>query len=173
VNDDRKRLMPEILPKPFTASPATSVRQRVLKHLNLLVAAGATTVTLACQPYAVVDPLPPPARCRTTGSVLDALEVSAMTDASGVLVRIQLTDGWGEIRLLQVMEVMGGVADRVALDSAPPEIHLKPDGPAATLELKLATECAGKPATTVRLVLSPVAGGTGYTVTTSDEGGGP
>jgi hypothetical protein len=62
----------------------------------------------------------------------------------------------------------------VALDSAAPEIHLKPDGPAATLELKLATECAGKPATTVRIVLSPVAGDTGYTVSTSDEGpGGP
>ena len=78
MNDDRKKLMPEILPKPATASPSTSVRQRVLRHLNLLVAAGATTVTLACQqPYGVVDPLPEPARCRTTGSVLDMLGVSA------------------------------------------------------------------------------------------------
>jgi hypothetical protein len=168
VNDERKKLMPEILPKPGTASPSTSVRQRVLKHLNLLVAAGATTATLACQPYAVVDPLPPPARCRTTGSVLDALEVSALTDASGVLVRIQLTDYSGEVRLLRVMDVVGGVADRVTLDSASPEIHLKPDGPAATLELKLATECAGTPAATVRIVLTPDAGGASYTVTTSD-----
>lgn len=178
MSDERKRLMPEILPKPQTASPSTSVRQRVLKHLNLLIAAGATTATLACQPYAVVDPLPPPARCRTTGSVLDTLEVSAMTDASGVVVRIRITDEWGAVRLLQVMEVKGGVADRVALDSAQPEIHLIPDGPAATIELKLATECEGRPAATVRIVLSPGAGDAGmagYTVTTSDEGkdGGP
>ena len=49
-----------------------------------------------------------------------------------------------------------------------PEIHLKPDGPASTLELKLATECAGTPAATVRIVLTPTEGGAGYTVTTSD-----
>ncbi len=178
MNDERKRLMPEILPKPGIASPSASVRQRVLKHLNLLVAAGATTATLACQPYAVVDPLPPPARCRTTRSVLDALNVSAQADASGVVVRIQITDYSGDVRLLRVMEILGGVADRVALDSAQPELHLIPDSSASTIDLTLATECAGSSATPVRIVLRPDAGDAGmpsYSVTTSDEGkdGGP
>jgi hypothetical protein len=176
MSDDRKKLMPESLPKPATAHPSTSVRQRVLKHLNLLVAAGAATATLACQPYAVVDPLPPPARCRTTGSVLDALEVSALTDASGVAVRIQNHDYSGDVRLLRVTEVTGARVDSAALDSAPAVIHLTPDHPASIITLKLATECAGTSATTIRIVLQPVGGDAGmgeYSVTTSDESSGP
>jgi hypothetical protein len=78
-----------------------------------------------------------------------------------------------------VLEVMGGVADRVALDRAQPEIHLIPDSPTSELDLKLATECASAPANTVRIVLTPDSAGDagvqGYSVTTSDAGkdGGP
>ncbi|WP_224372148.1 hypothetical protein [Hyalangium versicolor] len=179
MSDDRKKLMPEILPKPVAASGAASVRQRVLKHLNVLIAAGTTTVTMACQPpYGVVDPLPPPARCRTTGSVLDVLDVTAWPGTSGVLVRIYVNDESGEVSLRQVVETLGGVADRVNLDGYPAEIHLIPNSPNATIELKLATECARNPAATVRIVLRPNTedgGATGYSVTTSDDSqaGGP
>lgn len=170
MNDERKKLMPELLPKPQTAIPSTSVRQRVLKHLNLLIAAGATTATLACQPYGVVDPLPPPAKCRTTGSVLDVLNVLAFTDTSGVTVRIWIESE--EVRLLRIMDVTGAVAAQAELDTGQPWIHLIPDSPAATITLKLATECAGMPAAAVRIVLTPGAGDSGmegHTVTLSDE----
>ncbi|MCY1082142.1 hypothetical protein [Archangium lansingense] len=95
MKDDRKRLMPEILPGPGPVVSSTSVRQRVLRHMKLLIATGAATTTLAACPYGVVDPLPPPARCRTTGSVLEDLRVEVRPSAPGgeVVVELHLDEG--------------------------------------------------------------------------------
>ena len=109
MKDDRKKLMPEVLPHPAAAAPSATARQRVLRHMKLLIATGAATTTLAACPYGVVDPLPPPARCRTTGSVLDVLQVTAEPDGTGgVVVRINVNDvGAEEARVLAVLDLTG------------------------------------------------------------------
>ena len=56
MKDERKRLMPEILPGPGPMVSSTPVRQRVLTHMKRLIATGAAATTLvAC---------PPPVRLR-------------------------------------------------------------------------------------------------------------
>lgn len=72
-NDDRKRLMPEVLPRPNRSSGGPGPRERTRLHMNkLLSAAAAASAALAgCHDppvaattgYGVVDPMPPPARC--------------------------------------------------------------------------------------------------------------
>jgi hypothetical protein len=183
VKDDRKKLMPEILPQP-AAAPSATARQRVLRHMKLLIAAGAATTTLAACPYAVVDPLPPPARCRTTGSVLEGLQVAAQPDASGgVVVWVSPSDEeYGEVRFLRVFDLTGATEGTIHLQQDPAEIHLKPDSPDATIEFKLAVECEGAPANMLRITLRPAspdagtdAGTSPYTVTVTETGtdGGP
>lgn len=183
MKDDRKKLMPEVLPPPAVV-PSATARQRVLRHMKLLIATGAAATTLAACPYGVVDPLPPPARCRTTGSVLDVLQVVAerMPDGS-VVVRIDVNDaGAEEVRFLQLLDLTGATAGSVSL-YLPAQIQLKPDSPDATIDFKLTVQCAGAPANTVRITLRPATpdGGTDagtagpYTVTLTEAGadGGP
>lgn len=178
MKDDRKKLMPEVLPQPAAVVPSATARQRVLRHMKLLIATGAATTTLAACPYGVVDPLPPPARCRTTGSVLDVLQVTAEPDGTGgVVVRINVNDvGAEEVRFLAVLDLTGATVGSTYL-YLPAEIHLKPDSPGATIDFKLAVECAGAPANKVHITLRPATSdggtdaGTGpYTVTVTDGG---
>lgn len=183
MKDDRKKLMPEVLPQP-AAVPSATARQRVLRHMKLLIATGAATTTLAACPFAVVDPLPPPARCRTTGSVLDELQVSVAPDASGgVVVRLSVFDDYsGEVRFPRVLDLTGATEGQHELQGNPAELHLKPDSPDATIDFKLDVECAGMPANRLRITLRPTTpdagtdAGTGhYTVTVTETGtsGGP
>lgn len=182
MKDDRKKLMPEILPQP-AAVPSATARQRVLRHMKLLIATGAATTTLAACPFAVVDPLPAPARCRTTGSVLDDLYVSAEPDASGgVVVWISSNVGLEEVRFLRMLELTGATEGKSNLLQNPVEIHLKPDSPGATIDFKLSVECVGTSTSLVRITLRPAssdagtdAGTPSYTVTVTESGtdGGP
>ena len=174
MKDDRKRLMPEILPGPGPVVSSSPVRQRVLQHMKLLIATGAATTTLVACPYGVVDPLPPPARCRTTGSLLEDLRVSARPGSPGeVVVELYLDEsGYSDVKFLRVVEVTGATTGKVTLEGYPAKIHLKPDSPDSTLTLTLAAECVGVPKA-VRIELRPVtpdagAGSTDYTVTVSD-----
>ncbi len=76
-HETRKTLMNEQLPAPSVV-PDKPVRERVLKHLREVLTAGATMALAAgCSPFAVVDPLPPPAKCREVGSVKRALTIDA------------------------------------------------------------------------------------------------
>jgi hypothetical protein len=173
MSDERKRLMPEILPGPGPAVSSTSVRQRVVRHMKLLIATGAATTTLVACPYGVVDPLPPPARCRTTGSVLDDLQVTAQSVSSGeVVVDLYLdAGGYGEVKLLRVDQVLGAVTTQVKLEGYPAQVYLRPDSKQSTITLTVTAECVGLPAQAVRIELRPVssdAHGTNYAVTVSE-----
>ncbi len=65
---DRKKLMNEVLPAPNVMTPNQSVRDRVTHKMRVALAAGMATATLnGCPPFAVVDPLPPPAACADKG----------------------------------------------------------------------------------------------------------
>jgi hypothetical protein len=69
--------MNEQLPPPSVV-PDKPVRERVLRHMREVLTAGATLALAAgCSPFAVVDPLPPPAKCRELGTVKDALTIDA------------------------------------------------------------------------------------------------
>lgn len=182
MKDERKRLMPEILPGPGPVASSTPVRQRVLKHMKLLIATGAATTTLVACPYGVVDPLPPPARCRTTGSVLEDLRVEVRPGAPGeVVVELHLDEGgYGDVKLLRVAGLTGAATGEVRLQGYPAEVHLMPDSEDSTIRLTLAVECAAVPVNAVRIELRPLApdagaGSSGYTVTVSDAvpDGGP
>lgn len=182
MKDERKRLMPEILPGPGPVVSSTSVRQRVVTHMKRLIATGAAATTLVACPYGVVDPLPPPARCRTTGSVLEDLHVQVRAGAQGeVVVRIFLQFGADDdVKLLRVAGVTGATPGEVRLEGDPAEVHLKPDSEGSPIVLTLDVECAAMPVNAVRIELRPLApdAGTGspaYTVTVSDAApdGGP
>ncbi len=85
-----KRLMNEQLPAP-TVRPTSPARDRVLKHLREVMGAGATMALAAgCTPFAVVDPLPPAAKCRDVGTVHGALTISA-TEVAGATRSVLLT----------------------------------------------------------------------------------
>jgi hypothetical protein len=65
---DRKRLSNEVLPAPNVITPGQSVRDRVTQKMRVALAAGMATATIqGCTPFAVVDPLPPPAACADKG----------------------------------------------------------------------------------------------------------
>lgn len=72
-----KKLMNEQLPAPVIAR-RDAPRDRVLRHMRDALAAGASVALLTGCPFAVVDPLPPPAQCRSMGA--DALVTATVTE---------------------------------------------------------------------------------------------
>ncbi|MFO0598877.1 MAG: hypothetical protein U0228_26455 [Myxococcaceae bacterium] len=94
----RKILMPEVLPRPMSF-PGTAARARVIAHLRLLATTGVATLSLAACPFLVVDPLPPPAKCRSNGGGLsgDLLGTvspgGTLTTDGGTTVDAGLADG--------------------------------------------------------------------------------
>jgi hypothetical protein len=79
-----RTLLPELLPRPSAAAPATP-RERVVNHAKLILerfrglktTAGAALLGLQCSGYGVVDPLPPPAHeCKELSDPLDQIEVT-------------------------------------------------------------------------------------------------
>ncbi|MFO0598878.1 MAG: hypothetical protein U0228_26460 [Myxococcaceae bacterium] len=92
----RKILMPEVLPRPMSF-PGTAARARVIAHLRLLATTGVATLSLAACPFLVVDPLPPPAKCKTSGVSADLVaDVTAggnLRGDAGVLSDGGLPDG--------------------------------------------------------------------------------
>ncbi len=86
-----KKLMNEQLPAPQKSEPAASARERVLSHMKSLVKVGAASVVVsACTPFAVVDPLPPPARCKTNNDVLSELSAVATRADGGAVITLAI-----------------------------------------------------------------------------------
>jgi hypothetical protein len=142
----KKKLMNEQLPAP-QKSDDTRVRERVLSHMNKLVKVGAASAVLAaCPPFGVVDPLPPPARCKTMNDVLSELTATASSvDGSTdiTLVIDAKTDYASGVELNMAGGTIGGSIrslDR-ATDSKKMTITLTPT--AATVELTLTVTCDG------------------------------
>ncbi len=79
-----RKLSNEVLPAP-TVIPSKgpggppSVRERVLKRVQLALATGAATVALTACPVAC-DCLPPPAACASDGGVLGQVDATAVLD---------------------------------------------------------------------------------------------
>ncbi len=75
-----KKLMNEVLPAP-TVIGGNAVRERVIQKMRLALAAGAATLALnGCPPFAVVDPLPPPALCANDGGPASQVTATATLD---------------------------------------------------------------------------------------------
>ena len=116
-----KKLMNEVLPAPMAAEPSQA-RARVLKHLREALAAGAAVALNAgCSPFVVVDPMPPPAKCRDLGSVKDVVDVTAtatgVANHASVQVKAQADSG---VTFDPAASVTGGTAvyQRVLSDAA-------------------------------------------------------
>ena len=102
-----KKLMNEVLPAPKTVTSGAA-RERVVNHMKTLVQVGAATVTLAgCPPFAVVDPLPPPARCKTMNDVLSEL-TATVTSADGGSVIILVIDATTDFQSGVELDMAGG-----------------------------------------------------------------
>ncbi len=179
---DEKTLMTEVLPKPPAVIPSLGPRERVAKHWHALVTAGAATAALAGCGCLVMDPMPPPALCRTTNSVLASLEVTASGAGSTVAVQVRHSDAtsadYAPIEL-QVLSVEG--ARELATDGGvfevPGELRLAPASAQATITLVLGARCNGATTPAVKAVLVPGAAAdagadagvvTSYTVTLSE-----
>lgn len=140
----QKTLMNEQLPAP-TVVPDKPVRERVLRHLREALTAGATMALAAgCSPFAVVDPLPPPAKCREVGSVKDALTmqtgVTTLQTSGGPVSVMSLT--LTPVDQSGVTFVPGAIAVRgsIASESINTTVHLliqpPPGGNTAVVQLK-------------------------------------
>ena len=174
-----KQLMPEVLPAPEPVIPSAAPRTRVQSHLRSLMSLGAASLSLSCGPM-VCDPLPPPAQCRNTGSVLSWLQVTVTASGAttiDVAVRntdTQRTDGVG----LTLSNVIGGTASQVTSSGSNTVIteRVTPTSPTSVVELTFAATCEGTTAKTIRVVLTPAGldggaadGGVGsYTATISE-----
>jgi hypothetical protein len=139
-----KRLMNEQLPTP-TSRPTSPARDRVLKHLREVMGAGATMALAAgCTPFAVVDPLPPPAKCRDVGSVHDALTVSA-TEVSGasraVLLTLTPVDGAGVTFTPGALALNGTSIVSERITSASASITLEPPAGQRELTVQVKATC--------------------------------
>lgn len=180
---DEKTLMTEVLPTPRPVIPSSGPRERVAKHWHTLVTAGAATAALAGCGCLVMDPMPPPALCRTTNSVLASLEVTARGVGNSVAVQVRYSGAtyadYAQIEL-QVLSVEG--ARELATDggafAVPGELGLAPTSDGATITLVLGTRCNGATTPAVKAVLVPVGGAgdagadagsaSSYTVTLSE-----
>jgi hypothetical protein len=107
-----KKLMNEVLPAP-AAGTNGHARERVVSHMKNLVKVGAASVVMtACPPpFAVVDPLPEPARCKTTGDVLSELTATANFADGGSLIQVVIeakTDFQSGVELDMAGGTIGG-----------------------------------------------------------------
>ncbi len=138
-----KKLIGEPLPAPHHR-PEEDARARVLRQMRNALAAGAATLTLGgcppgCTPFGVVDPMPPPARCRTMGASAGVLgSVSAEGEGAGRTLKVVLTVRAGSdwslgtsptatgAKLLKVEGSKGrGITVTVAPDPAAPHAVLR------------------------------------------------
>ena len=111
-----KKLMNEVLPAPTKSVDDGRARDRVLSHMRKLVKIGAASAALAAcppssGPFGVVDPLPPPARCKTMNDVLSELSGSvSASDGSGTVTLVinAKTDFQSGVELNMAGSTMGG-----------------------------------------------------------------
>ncbi len=172
---DEKTMLPELLPAPKPVIPSVSPRERVVKHWHTLMTAGAATAALAGCGCLVMDPIPPPAQCRTTRSLLADVGFIAFPNASGS-VTLSISMGIEDRISMRVLSVEG------ALPFAQPtpelmgstELIFQPTG-SGPITVIFTTTCEGTAATSIKVVLTPQgvdagtdAGPTGWTVSATD-----
>jgi hypothetical protein len=173
---DEKTLMTEVLPVPKSVIPNVSPRERVAQHWHRLVTTGAATAALAGCGCLVMDPLPPPAQCRTTRSVLRDVTFSASRLGPGsVELRVSLTQ-FADVDLT-FLSIDGGTVFPAPSGqlSLPATLEITPTTPGAPVTVTFTTLCEGTAATSVKVVLTPLgvdggtdAGPTGWTVSATD-----
>ncbi len=139
-----KKLMNEVLPAPSRA-PQSEVRDRVLRHMREALAAGASFALAAgCTPFGVVDPLPPPAKCKTVGS-LDELVTGKVVDEGGgeqrrLSLTLKATDDSG-LTFGSPTSTVGGVVESENSYSVNASLVIRADAGAATVELIFPVTC--------------------------------
>lgn len=160
---EEKTLMPEVLPAPRRELEPViphAVRARVKRHMQQLLV-GAAGLTLANCNCLAVDPLPPPAACRTTGNVLDSMasDVKTITSTDGGPDQLVLRIGDDEIlasgyRTAPVLlESLGTVTGAQVLSTTPAspagasivELTLAPDSGVSTITVELTASCGSAP----------------------------
>lgn len=173
---DQKTLMSEVLPVPKPVIPNVSPRERVAQHWHRLVTTGAATAALAGCGCLVMDPLPPPAQCRTTRSVLRDVSFSASRLGQGsVELRVSLPQ-FADVDLT-FLSIDGGTVFPAPSGqlSLPATLEITPTTPGAPVTVTFTTRCEGTAATSVKVVLTPLgvdagtdAGPTGWALNATD-----
>ena len=105
-----KKLMNEQLPTPVIASK-DAPRERVLRHMRNALAAGASfTLAAGCTGFGVVDPIPPPAQCRTMKAPALITAKATVESMNPLQMKIELTvQGSAGLTFLSGAIVTGGV----------------------------------------------------------------
>lgn len=152
---DEKTMLPELLPVPRPVIPSVAARDRVVKHWHTLMTAGAATAALAGCGCLVMDPVPPPAQCRTTRSLLSELSFEAQQSLSGdVTLQIGLVREYN--KSLRVLSVEGATpfSQPAAEITSSTDLTFHPLG-AGPITVIFATTCEGTAATSIKVVLTP------------------
>lgn len=146
-----KKLMNEVLPAPVVA-PKNGPRDRVLRHMRDALAAGASVALLTGCPFAVVDPLPPPAACRSMGADKLATVTVTRIDVDGGVehyeVVVTLTGDSG-LTLNQAMVTNGTLVS--SLTSR--EFVVAPASGATSFDIVIAADCSDNRMATRKLGL--------------------
>ena len=151
---DEKTMLPELLPVPKPVIPSVSARERVTKHWHQLMTAGAATAALAGCGCIVMDPIPPPAQCRTTRSLLSEVSFDVQQSPSG---DVSLFIGLQEYRVsLRVLSVEGATpfSQPAAEITSSRDLIFHPTG-TGPITVIFATTCEETAATSIKVVLTP------------------
>lgn len=141
-----KKLMPEVLPAP-TKAPESPVRELVLRHVRDVMTAGAAVALGAgCVPFGVVDPLPPPAKCKELDTVKGFVNATATDDTSSPRqIRVSVTtNAWDAgVSFQGPVSVMGGtlVSQNLPSEAESVEFVVSPDAGGTTFEILLPATC--------------------------------
>ena len=170
---DEKTLLTELLPAPKPVIPSSSPRERVALHWHKLVTTGAAAAALAGCGCLVMDPLPPPAQCRTTRSLLSQVSFSATPGTAGtVTLRVAFIESW-ESATLSFLSIDGGTISPTTGElSLPEDLLITPTTTGLPVTMVFTTTCERSAATSLKVVLTPqgLDGGvpTNWLVTPSD-----
>jgi len=138
----KKDLTNEQLPAPVIAR-GDSPRDRVMRHVRDALAAGAGAMLLtSCPPFGVVDPLPPPAQCRSTPADRLTSAVATVEPAdSGVPSRIRVMLEWTFESGLQGRSGATVTGGTLISQSGNEIFVVEPDAGANTFDLVVPVTC--------------------------------
>jgi len=173
---DMKTLMTEVLPVPKSVIPSVGPRERVAQHWQKLVTTSAATAALVGCGCLVMDPLPPPAQCRTTRSVLRDVSFTTSRVAPGTVTLGVATTAFANVELTLLTIDGGTVSPNLSGPlTLPATLQITPTTAGSPVTVTFTTRCDGTAATSVKVVLTPVGldggtdgGSTEWTVTATD-----
>ena len=153
---DEKTLLTELLPAPKPVIPSSSPRERVALHWHKLVTTGAAAAALAGCGCLVMDPLPQPAQCRTTRSLLSQMSFVATPGSAGaVTLHVAFVESW-ENATLSFLSIDGGtISPTTGALSLPEDLLITPTTAGLPVTLVFTTTCEGTAATSLKVVLTP------------------